>query len=194
MWKGPFSTLFLGPFHRRGAKVVRHIVISTDVFAALWASRKAGEDSENAILERMLGLPKGPPLMPQQFGPHPGNVRPTDGSIFNQMFDVHFPKGFEIFRTYKGKDYSAVVREGRWVMGARSYPSLFALSMAIIDSRENPWMHWKYRDTNGRVATISNLRNIPPELEERAVKDEKPAKKKAKRIPKKNTAGHGGPL
>ena len=164
---------------------MRHIVISTDVFAALWAGRKVGEDSENAILERMLGLPKGPPLMPQN-GPHrSGIVRPADGSIYNQMFDVHFPQGFEIFRTYKGQDYSAVVRESRWVMGARSYPSLFALSMAIIDSRENPWMHWKYRDANGRVAPISNLRNIPPELEESSMLDKKPAKKGARKTGRK---------
>ncbi len=160
---------------------MRHIVISTDVFAALWAGRKAGEDSENAILERMLGLPKGPPL-PVPNGPHRGNiVRPNDGSIYNQMFDVHFPQGFEIFRTYKGQDYSAVVHEGRWIMGARAYPSLFALSMAIIDSRENPWLHWKYRDANGRVATISNLRNIPPELEEAPVKDETSVRKRSRK-------------
>lgn len=160
---------------------MRHIVISTDVFAALWGRRKPGEDSENAILERLLGLPKGPPLvLPVALGPGPQRppiVRPSDGSIYNQMFDVHFPRGFEIFRTYKGKDYTATVREGRWVMGTRSYPSLFALSMAIIDSRENPWLHWKYRDADGRVATIAKLRNIPPELDETPEKDGRPAGK-----------------
>ena len=164
---------------------MRHIVISMDVFAALWAGRKPGEDSENAILERLLGLPKGPPVA--SFGDHRqgGGGRPTDGSIYNQMFDVHFPRGFEIFRTYKGQNYSAVVREGRWVMGARSYPSLFALSMAIIESRENPWLHWKYRDANGRVATISNLRNIPPELEEMPAKEGAPEKKTARKARRK---------
>jgi hypothetical protein len=38
--------------------------------------------------------------------------------------------------------------------------------MAIIDSRENPWMHWKYRDGKGHADFISALRNIPPELDE----------------------------
>jgi hypothetical protein len=146
---------------------MRNIVISIDVFAALWAKREAGEDSENAILERLLGLPKGPPLQVRMVAVAGAAQNGSgDGGIYNRMFDVHFPPGFEIFRNYKGNDYSAVVRDGRWIMGAQSYPSLFALSMAIVDSRENPWMHWKYRDPNGRVATISALRNSPAELEE----------------------------
>src|SRR5947209_5121635 len=104
---------------------MRNIVVSIDVFAALWADRQAGEDSENAILERLLGLPKGPPLHVQMV-PLPPGARggPSDGSIYNRMFDVRFPSGFEIFRTYKGKEYSAVVRDHRWIMGAQSYPSL----------------------------------------------------------------------
>jgi hypothetical protein len=168
---------------------MRHIVISTDVFAALWARRQPDEDSENAILERLLGLPKGPPVaeLVMAFNDR-GRARNAgadgQGGIYNHMFDVHFPAGFEIFRTYKGRDYRAVVRDGRWVMEGRNFPSLFALSMAIIDSRENPWMHWKYRNAKGRVATISHLRNITRELEEMAGKDEKPAKKKAKKTPK----------
>jgi hypothetical protein len=57
------------------------------------------------------------------------------------------------------------VREGRWVMGARSYPSLLVISLAIIDSREKPWLYWRYRDVNGHVATVGKLHNIPPELD-----------------------------
>jgi hypothetical protein len=73
-------------------------------------------------------------------------------------------------------------------MGAESFPSLFALSMAIIDSRENPWMHWKYRDANGRVSAISALRKIPPEFDEtKQLKTEKsPAKASSVKISRKN--------
>jgi hypothetical protein len=149
---------------------MRTIVISTDVFAVLWARRQPGEDSENAVLERLLGLPKGPPLplLAAAAGQVRDGARNTygHGGIYNRMFDVHFPPGFEIFRTYKGREYAAVVQDGRWVMNAQSFPSLFALSMAIIDSRENPWMHWKYRDAKGRAALIGALRKIPPELDE----------------------------
>lgn len=148
---------------------IRQIAVSTDVFAALWARRQPGENGENAILERLLNLPKGPPI-------GGGN-----GGIYNSMFDVHFPEGFEIFRTYKGRDYSAVVQGGRWFMNGESFPSLFALSMAIIDSRENPWMHWKFRDAKGGVDFISSLRRIPPELDETPAQPEgEPAAHKKK--------------
>ena len=162
---------------------MRTILISTDVFAALWARRQPSEDTENAILERLLGLPKGPPIEAQAMAFN-DRVRARNagadgqGGIYNHMFDVHFPAGFEIFRTYKGRDYRAVVRDGRWVMEGRNFPSLFALSMAIIDSRENPWMHWKYRNAKGRTEFISVLRQFPSELGEPARRSKKkpPAK------------------
>jgi hypothetical protein len=176
---------------------MRTIIVSTDVFAALWAKRRPGEDSENAVLERLLGLPKGPPI-PIQAAALSGSVRvgggaDGNGGIYNRMFDVRFPAGFEIFRTYKGRDYSATVRDGRWVMGGESFPSLFALSTAIVDSRENPWMHWKYRDANGRVNMISALRKIPPELDDSGSPDaenprSKAAKNQTRKLPKKTTA------
>ena len=176
---------------------MRTIIVSTDVFAALWTNRRPDEDSENAVLERLLGLPKGPPLALQAIafsgrvrgGGRMGGGADGLGGIHNRLFDVHFPAGFEIFRTYKGQDYSAVVRDGRWVMAGQSFPSLFALSMAIIDSRENPWMHWKYRDANGRTDFISALRKIPPELEESPpLGEEKPPSritKKPRKVSKK---------
>ena len=171
---------------------MRTIVVSVDVFAALWAQRDAGEDSENAILERLLGLPKGPPLPANvvvnlQRRPGPGRNADRNGGIYNRMFDVHFPQGFEIFRNYKGRDYLAVVRDGRWIMGGESFPSLFALSMAIIDSRENPWMHWKYRDESGRVDTISALRKIPPELDESVPPDENQSPVQKKKQPRNSS-------
>ena len=165
------------------AIAARHIVVSIDVFASLWASREPGEDSENAILERLLGLPKGPPLPASMVvAQRVAQSGPDDGGIYNRMFDVHFPPGFEVFRTYKGKEYRAVVQAGRWVMGAQTYQSLFALSVAIVDSQENPWMHWKYRDSQGRVATIINLRSKGAEAEKSAAPA---AKKRAAKTTKK---------
>jgi hypothetical protein len=162
---------------------MRNIIVSMDVFAALWAARLLGEDSENAVLERLLGLPRGPTLpvfVLGRPGPANGAARHSDsqGGIYNRMFDVRFPPGFEIFRTYKGKSYSATVKDGRWVMNGVGYPSLFALSMTVADSQENPWVHWKYRDTSGRVNLISALRKL-------ATASEPAAEKKKSRPPKK---------
>jgi hypothetical protein len=175
---------------------MRTIVISTDVFAALWARRQPDEDGENAVLERLLGLPKGPPIDAQAlvFNDR-GRARNAgadgQGGIYNHWFDVHFPAGFEVFRNYKGREYRAMVRDGRWVMDGRNFPSLFSLSMAIIDSRENPWMHWKYRNAKGQADFISALRRIPSELGKamRAGKKKRPsnaAKKLPRKAPKAN--------
>ena len=86
---------------------MRPIMISTDVLAALWTRRKPGEESENDILARLLGLPRQPPvpdaaLIVRERGPRPPHA---DGGIFNTNFRVKFPQGFEIFRTYKGKQH-----------------------------------------------------------------------------------------
>jgi hypothetical protein len=35
----------------------RDIQVSTDVYAALWAARRPGEDNEDAILRRVLAVP-----------------------------------------------------------------------------------------------------------------------------------------
>jgi hypothetical protein len=164
---------------------MRNIIVSTDVFAALWASRQPGEDSENAILERLLALPKGPP-MPQIIatparspGRPPASNADASGGIHNTTFNVNFPQGFEIFRTYKGHTYTAVVRAGRWVMNGISYPSLFALSMEVSESNENPWAHWKYRDAGGRVDFIRALRGDTAPTEG-GVTSPKPVKKPAR--------------
>jgi hypothetical protein len=143
---------------------MRPIMISTDVLAALWTRRKPSEESENDILARLLGLPRQPPvpdaaLIVRERGPRPPHA---DGGIFNTNFRVKFPQGFEIFRTYKGKQHRAVVQASRWIMDGRAYPSLFALSQMVSDSNENPWMHWKYRDEDGAVRKIGDLRGTEP--------------------------------
>jgi len=166
---------------------MRPIMISTDVLAALWSRRKPGEESENDILARMLGLKAQPPmpapaLVMRERGPKPGN---EDGGIFNTLFRVKFPQGFEVFRTYKGRDYHAQVLASRWIMDGKAYPSLFALSQMVADSNENPWMHWKYRDERGQVRKIGELRGDGPVLAP-LPPAEKPAAKKKTRKPGKS--------
>jgi hypothetical protein len=142
---------------------MRIISISTDVFAALWGRRHPGEENENAILERLLGLPKGPDVPP------PVLVRPTPATRPPGMagrppnrFGVTFPLGFEIFRTYKGKEYRARAQEEFWEMNKRSYVTLLSLSRDVCDSNENPWMNWKYRNAAGKAVPLITVRTSPP--------------------------------
>jgi hypothetical protein len=130
---------------------MRAISVSVETFAAIWSKRQAGEENENAILERILGVKKTE-AAPSVVGTF------DERAIINTQFGVRFEPGFEIFRIYKGRRRSAVVTDGRWLMEGKFYPSLHKLSEAVVEGRENSWANWKYRDPHGRELLIDNLR------------------------------------
>lgn len=130
---------------------MRSIDISTDVFAELWARRKEGEESEDKILRRLLGLGK-----PKRSEPS------SDGrGFYSDRYNVQFKEGFRIFRMFKGQEFVAVARDRKWVLNGngKSFSSLSDLSQGIGTGIENVWMSWKYRDPKGGDRPISDLRD-----------------------------------
>lgn len=130
---------------------MRSIQVSTDVFAAIWKAQHEGERSENEILSRLLKLTTAKT-------PRNGRV----GAGFRDArYGVEFAEGFEIFRTYLGRDFRAKATAGSWVLSETGdmYPSLNALSSAIGARTENAWKNWHYVDENGHRATVSILRD-----------------------------------
>lgn len=134
----------------------RTITISTEVFAAIWANRQDGEETEDAILRRMLDC-----------NPAPANGQETaptshlNGGVYDTRNDVHFPRGFAIFRTYKHRHYEAIAQDGVWVRkdNGERYPTLNQLNSSIAAGAENVWNgNWKYRDKDGSVQSIDRLR------------------------------------
>lgn len=132
----------------------RTITVSTAVFAAIWANRRDGEETENAILGRMLGC-----------GGEAGaseTASTSDGGIHDSRNNVHFPEGFEVFRNYKRKQYKAIARQGFWLRedtGER-YPTLSQLNQSIVAGNENVWNgNWKYRTPEGAWRSIDSLRS-----------------------------------
>ncbi len=123
----------------------RTITLSTSVSAAIWAERRDGEETENAILRRLLGC---------------GDADWANGG-HDARNDVHFLEGFEIFRTYKRREYKATARAGVWVRedtGER-YPTLNRLNESISSGNENVWNgSWKYRTPDGSFRSIDSLR------------------------------------
>jgi hypothetical protein len=110
---------------------MRSINVSTEVFAAIWAARQPGEETEDDILRRVLDT-KTPILKPKR-------VTIVDRSGFHdRRYDVHFSEGFEIFRTYLGKDYRARATNGTWLLldDGRRYGSLNELSRHRGKDRE----------------------------------------------------------
>jgi hypothetical protein len=131
--------------------MMRTIQICTDVFAAIWAQRRDAEHSEDEILSRLLGLKKT--------NPPPTSTRDIQTQIgfHDPRYGVKLPHGFEIYRTYKGKEFRAQAIQGFWFWNGTGYPSLNELSSAIGISHENAWASWFY-DEKGRRHPVSKLR------------------------------------
>ncbi len=131
----------------------RTITLSTAVFAAIWAERRDGEETEDAILRRLLGC--GDDAWAN------GGHGDREGGVHDARNDVHFPEGFEIFRTYKRREFKATARAGVWVRedtGER-YPTLNRLNESISSGNENVWNgSWKYRTPDGSFRSIDSLR------------------------------------
>ena len=133
----------------------RNIGVSTDVFATIWAKRREGENTEDEILRRVLGcVGKAPP-------PENGAAPKLEGGVYDSRNGVPFPEGFEVFRTYKRREYSAVARAGFWVRqdDGRRFPTLNQLNASIAAGAENVWNgNWKYRTADGSIRSIGELR------------------------------------
>ena len=133
----------------------RTITISTDVFAAIWARRKDGEENEDSILRREFGCPG----MPN--GGVPGSSSSGANGVYDARNNVRFPEGFEIFRTYKRREYRAQARSGMWLRldNNERYPTLNQLNSSIAAGAENVWNgNWKYRASDGTIHSINELR------------------------------------
>lgn len=145
---------------------MRNIQISTDVFQAIWSARRAGEETEEEILRRVLNI--GAAAGGAE-GDGSGNGRSAGGPGFtDQRYGIHFPEGFEIFRTYLGRDYSARVANGSWVLQGtgEAASSLNQLSALVGPQQENAWKNWKYRTASGVILHIAALRN-PAQIQRR---------------------------
>lgn len=134
---------------------MRQISISTDVFAAIWAKRTGNENDEDAILRRLLGARSDPnEKAPPRSAPQIGFQDSRNG--------VTFPRGFKIFRNYKGKRYEAIAENGQWNRqdNGSAYQSLNQLNSSIAAGAENVWNgNWRFIDEDGTEKSISYLRH-----------------------------------
>src|SRR5438067_949202 len=126
---------------------IRSIPISTDVYAAIWRAQEPGEETEEAILRRILKVPSSVPsslIPPQQ--------HPTKVGFSDPRFGIELPEGFEIFRVYKGTEFRAKAVDGKWLLMSTGemYPSLNQLSRATSGNTENAWNNWYYLDKSGK--------------------------------------------
>jgi hypothetical protein len=134
---------------------MRMIQVSTEVYAAIWADRKPGEESEDAILARKFNVVRGRPTVGAE------RDLTTVVGFRDPKFGVFLDPGFATFRTFKGKEYRAHAVQGFWVLSETGlgYPSLNELSRAVGAGPENAWQAWQYIDESGKQRPMSDLRD-----------------------------------
>lgn len=134
---------------------MRSINVTTDVYAAIWAAREQGEETEDAILRRVLSVRSSPdsPSSPTEVGEKIGFRDPR--------FDVTLPEGFEIFRTYKGQEYRARAIGGQLELlnSGKRFPSLNKASRAVSGNIENAWRNWYFMGSDGKRHLVEGLRS-----------------------------------
>jgi hypothetical protein len=127
--------------------VMRTVEISTDVYAAIWADRKPGEDSENEIIARKFKVPLPAPQASGRVG------------WADPRFGVSLMSGEEVFRVYKGKERRAKAFDGFLVLDdGTKCNSLNQLSRKIGAGIENAWQNWYVTGPDGKRQLITARR------------------------------------
>ena len=138
---------------------MRAIQVSTEVFAEIWKRHQPGDLDEDQILRRLLDLGDRPAI--EEPGRPVSPASPTALGYEDVRYAVKLPEGFEIFRTYKGREYRARATGGRWLLLTtnETFPSLNKLSWAVVNNHENTWHNWKFKTDTGGENFIHALRD-----------------------------------
>ena len=157
------------------------IEIDFDVFKTLTSMRQSEADSYNAVLRRVLKLPNKNALLTAAGGgaadiiaEYASGSRPRNaiaaaaegrewGAVPNALlpegawFDnTLFPNGTRFRATYKGRTFTAEIRDGCWIDSdgtVRTSPS--AAAGAISNTTVNGWRFW-----HGLLPETSNWRRL----------------------------------
>ena len=108
------------------------VTVDFEVFKEITARRTSEHVTDNDVLRDALGLAKK--------APKPSNGSP--GGLAATFKGVTFPEGTQFRATYKGKTYTAEIRNGLWTDSdgsARNSPS-----EAAVKITKKPWNGWRF--------------------------------------------------
>jgi len=136
---------------------MKSILVSTSVFARIWALRESGEENENDILERVL-LCGG---VKNELKEVVSSQNKYSVGHCDKRYGVVFQGGFEVFCNYIGTDFSARATSDGWVLvnDGKTYRTLNEMSKAIGAKSENAWINWFFRGGDGSKIPINELRD-----------------------------------
>ncbi|MEA3002305.1 MAG: hypothetical protein QOH81_1093 [Sphingomonadales bacterium] len=128
------------------------IDVDFEVYKKLTVMRPDEATTYNDVLRRMLGLDE-----PKSDAPARA-ARPAPGGC--EFKGVSLPNGTELRVTYKGRTYTAQIKDGSWIGEdgiRRNSPSDAAC--AITKSNVNGWRFWKVRRPgDGDFRVLEDLR------------------------------------
>lgn len=109
------------------------IEVDFDVYKALTLKRAREDVSYNDVLREMLGLDAA---SNQERGSNSGCT----------ISGVHFPEGTRFRVTYKGRTYTAEIRDGEWTgSDGTKHRSPSGAASAITHTNVNGWRFWDVR-------------------------------------------------
>lgn len=138
---------------------LKTVEVSADVFARVWSLRQSGEESEDQILRRVLGIGRvDEPMRASAMETPSGSKQP---GFIDRRHGVAFPEGFEMSRKYLGAEYRARATNGHWLLNGREdhFESLNDLSKAVGARTENAWIGWFFIAADGTKRPVSDLRD-----------------------------------
>lgn len=120
---------------------MRTVEVDFDIHKLIEMERRGFEDSPNAALRRLLGLPDA-----NEIGEAP--MRHGEGRGWRSG-EVHLPSGTELRMTYGGRTHVGVVDGESWAVEGKRYNSAsgaasgVALTKAGKHPRLDGWMYWE---------------------------------------------------
>lgn len=116
-----------------------NIEIDFEVFQELTSKRKSEEDGYNEVIRRLLKLP-------EKLG---GMGSSPDNSGWVSK-GYHFPEGTEFKAEFRGMEYFAAIKGGKFIYDGVSYSSFSGAAKAITGSQRNGWDFWSQKQPGGR--------------------------------------------
>ncbi len=148
----------------------KQISVSLDTFSMIWASRIAGESSEDEVIYRVFKefskakFEKKGGLVGPAITEGGANIEPSDGEfvgVVDQRSHTRFQAGLKILRRFKNRIFTAIAQDGYWELEERpgeKFLTLNQLSRAIGVPSENAWINWKFIDETKQLKTVNVLR------------------------------------
>lgn len=112
------------------------IDVDFEVFKELTARRRSEEMTENEVLREVLGLTK-----PVRSSSTVTAAEKGGGAWVSK--GISFPHGTEFRATYKGQQFSAIVKNGALVMNGKRFASPSAAAVSITGNPVNGWRFWE---------------------------------------------------